>query len=60
MSLNSSYKGDYKFKWGEFPFMKLSGLEPLVVTPETNFVIGERANVTGSKKISSFNKRRRF
>ena len=52
MSLNSSYKGDYKFKWGEFPFMKLSGLEPLVVTPETNFVnVGERTNVTGSKKF---------
>ena len=52
MSLNSSYKGDYKFKWGDFPFMKLSGLEPLVVTPETNFVnVGERTNVTGSKKF---------
>lgn len=52
MSLNSLYKGDYKFKWGEFPFMKLSGLEPLVVTPETNFVnVGERTNVTGSKKF---------
>ena len=52
MSLNSSYRGDYKFKWGEFPFMKLSGLEPLVVTPETNFVnVGERTNVTGSKKF---------
>jgi 5-methyltetrahydrofolate--homocysteine methyltransferase len=31
------------------PFMKLSGLEPLVIRPETNFVnIGERTNVTGS------------
>jgi 5-methyltetrahydrofolate--homocysteine methyltransferase len=29
--------------------LKLSGLEPLIVTPETNFVnIGERTNVTGS------------
>ncbi len=32
--------------------MKLSGLEPLVVTPETNFVnVGERTNVAGSKKF---------
>src|SRR6201999_3553231 len=30
-------------------FMRLSGLEPLTITPETNFVIvGERTNVTGS------------
>ena len=35
------------------PFLKLSGLEPLVVRPETNFVnIGERTNVTGSKKFA--------
>ena len=34
-------------------FMRLSGLEPLTVRPETNFVnIGERTNVTGSKKFS--------
>ncbi|MGB3468264.1 MAG: methionine synthase [Cyclobacteriaceae bacterium] len=32
--------------------MKLSGLEPLKVTPETNFInIGERTNVTGSRKF---------
>jgi len=31
---------------------RLSGLEPLVITPETNFVnIGERTNVTGSAKF---------
>ncbi len=30
-------------------FMRLSGLEPLTITPETNFVVvGERTNVTGS------------
>ena len=34
------------------PPLKLSGLEPLVVTPETNFInIGERTNVTGSAKF---------
>ena len=33
--------------------MKLSGLEPLVITKETNFVnIGERTNVTGSKRFA--------
>ncbi|MEQ9165302.1 MAG: dihydropteroate synthase, partial [Fulvivirga sp.] len=33
-------------------YLKLSGLEPLLVTPKTNFVnIGERTNVTGSKKF---------
>ena len=33
-------------------YLKLSGLEPLVVTPETNFInIGERTNVTGSRKF---------
>ncbi|MFT3693445.1 MAG: methionine synthase [Kofleriaceae bacterium] len=30
-------------------FMRLSGLEPVTITPETNFVmVGERTNVTGS------------
>jgi 5-methyltetrahydrofolate--homocysteine methyltransferase len=33
--------------------MRLSGLEPLVVRPETNFInVGERTNVTGSKKFA--------
>ncbi|HEX3934576.1 MAG TPA: methionine synthase [Puia sp.] len=35
------------------PFLRLSGLEPLVLRPQTNFVnIGERTNVTGSKKFA--------
>lgn len=34
-------------------FLRLSGLEPLVIRPETNFVnVGERTNVTGSKKFA--------
>jgi len=34
------------------PYLRLSGLEPLVVRPETNFVnIGERTNVMGSRKF---------
>jgi 5-methyltetrahydrofolate--homocysteine methyltransferase len=33
-------------------FLKLSGLEPLIVTPESNFInVGERTNVTGSRKF---------
>lgn len=50
MSLHPDYKGVYKYKWNDYPYLKLSGLEPLVVSPEINFVnVGERTNVTGSK-----------
>ena len=36
----------------EKKYLKLSGLEPLVVTPESNFInVGERTNVTGSRKF---------
>ena len=32
--------------------MKLSGLEPLIIGPSSNFVnVGERTNVTGSRKF---------
>ncbi len=35
------------------PYTQLSGLEPLVITPETNFInVGERTNVTGSRKFA--------
>lgn len=35
------------------PYLRLSGLEPFTLTPEVNFVnIGERTNVTGSKKFA--------
>ncbi len=45
-----------KFKPREIPviepYLRLSGLEPLIIRPETNFVnIGERTNITGSKKF---------
>jgi 5-methyltetrahydrofolate--homocysteine methyltransferase len=34
------------------PFMQLSGLEPVTLTPESNFMnVGERTNVTGSAKF---------
>jgi 5-methyltetrahydrofolate--homocysteine methyltransferase len=36
-------------KAAETKYLKLSGLEPLIITP-SNFVnVGERTNVTGSK-----------
>src|SRR5258706_8504867 len=35
------------------PYLRLSGLEPVVVRPDSNFInIGERTNVTGSKKFA--------
>jgi 5-methyltetrahydrofolate--homocysteine methyltransferase len=35
------------------PRCRLSGLEPLVIGPETNFVnVGERTNVTGSRRFA--------
>src|ERR1700759_5836601 len=35
------------------PYLRLAGLEPLVVRPQTNFLnVGERTNVTGSKKFA--------
>ena len=41
--------------------MRLSGLEPLVIRPETNFVnVGERTNVTGSKKFATLIREEQF
>lgn len=41
--------------------MRLSGLEPLVITEETNFVnVGERTNVTGSRKFLRLIRERKF
>jgi 5-methyltetrahydrofolate--homocysteine methyltransferase len=38
-------------KAAETKYLKLSGLEPLIIT-ESNFVnVGERTNVTGSRKF---------
>ncbi len=47
-----------KIKPREIPevsdYLRLSGLEPVIIRPETNFVnIGERTNITGSKKFSN-------
>ncbi|MEP6882852.1 MAG: dihydropteroate synthase, partial [Dokdonella sp.] len=39
----------------------LSGLEPLVITPELNFInIGERTNVTGSAQFRKMVKEGRY
>jgi 5-methyltetrahydrofolate--homocysteine methyltransferase len=43
------------------PFLRLAGLEPLVVRPESNFVnVGERTNVTGSKKFARLIKENKY
>lgn len=43
------------------PYLRLSGLEPLIVRPETNFVnVGERTNVTGSKKFARLIKENKY
>ena len=43
------------------PYLRLSGLEPLVVRPETNFVnIWERTNVMGSRKFKRLIKNEKF
>lgn len=42
-------------------YMRLSGLEPLVITPESNFInVGERTNVAGSKKFLRLIKENKF
>lgn len=41
--------------------LKLSGLEPLIVTPESNFVnVGERTNVTGSLRFARLIKEEKY
>ncbi|MEE1962317.1 methionine synthase [Allomuricauda taeanensis] len=41
--------------------LKLSGLEPLVITPESNFInVGERTNVAGSKRFLRLIKEEKF
>src|ERR1051325_4998188 len=43
------------------PYLRLSGLEPLVVRPDSNFInIGERTNVTGSKKFARLIKENKY
>src|ERR1044072_6502540 len=43
------------------PYLRLSGLEPLIIRPQTNFVnVGERTNVTGSKKSARLIKENKY
>jgi 5-methyltetrahydrofolate--homocysteine methyltransferase len=43
------------------PYSRLSGLEPLIVRKETNFLnVGERTNVTGSKKFARLIKEEKY
>src|SRR5687767_2229136 len=43
------------------PYLRLAGLEPLVVRPESNFInVGERTNVTGSKKFARLIRENKF
>ena len=43
------------------PYLTLSGLEPLIVTPESNFInVGERTNVAGSRMFLRLIKEERF
>ncbi len=52
MSIHPDYAGVYKNKWTHIPNLKLSGLEPLEVSEQLNFVnVGERTNVAGSRKF---------
>ena len=61
MSLLDKYDSKYEFKWHDIPYMSLSGLEPLIFTPDTNFVnVGERTNVTGSRKFLRLIKEENF
>ena len=61
MNLHPDYSGKYEYKWHSYPPMKLSGLEPLVVTPDMNFInVGERTNVTGSRMFLRLIKEEKF
>jgi len=54
-------KNEQRATNNEQRFLKLSGLEPLIVTPETNFInVGERTNVAGSKKFLRLVKEEKF
>lgn len=42
-------------------YLRLSGLEPLIITPDSNFInVGERTNVAGSKKFLRLIKEEKF
>ncbi len=51
-SVTIKIKYEFVINTNKNKYLKLSGLEPLIVTPESNFInVGERTNVTGSRKF---------
>jgi 5-methyltetrahydrofolate--homocysteine methyltransferase len=52
-AMADAVKGIAPRKWPEKPrYLRLSGLEPFTLTPDSNFVnVGERTNITGSAKF---------
>jgi 5-methyltetrahydrofolate--homocysteine methyltransferase len=43
------------------PYLRLSGLEPVILSPDSNFMnIGERTNVAGSKKFARLIKEEKY
>ncbi|MCS7052543.1 MAG: methionine synthase [Ignavibacterium sp.] len=43
------------------PYLRLSGLEPVILRPDSNFMnIGERTNVTGSRKFAKLIKEEKY
>ncbi|MEX0291499.1 MAG: methionine synthase, partial [Flavobacteriaceae bacterium] len=61
MSIESTYRLSPTKELTETRYLKLSGLEPLVITPESNFInVGERTNVAGSKKFLRLVKEGKF
>lgn len=58
---NASLNDRNTLKKEQSPTLKLSGLEPLIVTKDSNFInIGERTNVTGSRKFLRLIKENKF
>ncbi|MEI7486902.1 MAG: methionine synthase [Chryseobacterium sp.] len=50
-----------KYQIPDSKYLRLSGLEPLIITPESNFInVGERTNVAGSKKFLRLIKEEKF
>ncbi len=60
-NINFSHTTSSKSKSSKIRPLKLSGLEPLIISPESVFVnIGERTNVAGSKKFLRLIKEEKF
>jgi 5-methyltetrahydrofolate--homocysteine methyltransferase len=50
-----------RFPEKQDPYLRLSGLEPVILRPDSNFMnIGERTNVTGSKKFARLIKENKY